>query len=155
MGRFENPVVFGLIEYHPFGLAPGLLHRQANELVVSPQSSAQLFFVGLPIGYGLFGHSRLHCGSSHRRRDRVDQAGVKGLGNDVFPSKSQVAAPVGYVDNFGHGLFSQFGNGLHRGQLHRLINLGCPHVQGPAKDVRKTQHIIDLVGVVASTRSHY
>ena len=48
----------------------------------------------------------------------------------------------------------QFGNGMHRGNFHLDRDGRSPRIQGTPEDVRETQHIVDLVGVVAAARGN-
>ena len=84
-------------------------------------------------------HARLYGGASYGCGHGRNYPSVQGRGND---------AHLGYALN-------QSGNGLRSCDLHGLIDVRCPHIQGPAKDPRKAQHIVDLIGEIGSTGGHH
>ena len=154
LGGLEHPVVVGLVEYHAFWCALSLLNGESNELVVAAKAAAKLLFVGIPVGDGLFSHTRFHRRAGDRRSHGVNQSRVKGFRNNVVGSERQIAAAVGEVDDLGDGLFGEVGDRLDRRELHGLVDLGGAHVEGSAKDVGKAQHVVDLVRIVAAAGGH-
>ena len=49
---------------------------------------------------------------------------------------------------------SQSRNGMHRGDLHLFVDLGSAHIERPPEDIRKSQHVVDLVRRIGPSGSH-
>ena len=59
---------------------------------------------------------------------------------------------IDIVHHIGHGLLGQIGDGVNGCQLHLLVD-GCGvNVEGTTEDVGETDDVIDLVGIVGTTR---
>ncbi|ETH82474.1 hypothetical protein L559_1027 [Bordetella pertussis STO1-CHOC-0017] len=114
----------------------------------------QLLGVGVQVGDGTRGHAALHGRLGHRRRDAHDQARIERLGNQVVAAKRNVIGAVGR----GHDLVLFFARQAGDGQDRRLFHLardrGRAHVQRAAEDVRKAQHVVDLVRVIRTAGGH-
>ena len=52
-------------------------------------------------------------------------------------------------------LARQLGDGVDGGDFHLPRNGCCTHVECAAKNERKTQHVVDLVGVIAAARGNH
>ena len=78
---------------------------------------------------------------------------IEGLGNDVLGAKIENLVGIGAAHDLGDRFAAarEFRQGLHRGLLHRFVDLGCSNVERTAKDEGKPEHVVDLVGVVRTT----
>ena len=62
---------------------------------------------------------------------------------------------VGRVHNRRNRLLGQCGYGTHGRKLHRLVDGRSPAVESAAEYVGKSEHVVDLVGIVAAARGEY
>ena len=98
--------------------------------------------------------ARIHCRARHRHRHRRYQAWVEGHGDDVVRAEARPVALIGGRDVVGHVLARQLGQRMGGGDLHVLVDGGCPHIQRAAEDVGEAEHVVDLVGIVRAARRH-
>ena len=61
---------------------------------------------------------------------------------------------VDVVHRVGHGLFSQFGYGVHGCHFHLFVDGFCVYVESSAEDVGEADDVVYLVGVVGATGGH-
>ena len=94
------------------------------------------------------GDAGLHRGLGHGRRHSSQGARVELLRHDVERSEAERLQSVGAQDDVGHVLAGQLGQGAGGRELHRLVDLASPDVQGATEDVREAHRVVDLVRVV-------
>ena len=112
----------------------------------------QTVFVRFPIGYVFSCHATFHGRLSHSRRNLGDKAWVYGLGDEIERSESKVVNTIDVVNHIRNRLFGQVGNGVHGGHFHFFID-GCGvYIECTAEDVRKTNNVVYLVGIVGTSR---
>ena len=85
------------------------------------------------------GHAALDGRPSHRGRHGGGDVQIEGFGDHVVQRE-----PVAH----------QVGQGVGGGDLHGLVDVGGPHVQGSAEDAGEPQHVVDLVLEVAPAGAH-
>ena len=127
-----------------FGGVEDGAHQQAG----LRDKALQLLAVGVHVGDGPRGHTRIGSGLGHSGRDAQNQARVKRCGDQVVPAKRQLFARIGAGHFFADVGLGQIGDLAHAGQLHGLGDLGGATVQGAPKDVGEAKHVVDLVRVV-------
>ncbi len=74
------------------------------------------------------------CGQGGCRGYGIPDARVKGLGKNI----------VGTELVLGH----KGGEGVRRGELHRVVDVRGTHVQRPAENAGEAEHVVDLVRVI-------
>ncbi len=95
-------------------------------------------------------HARIHRRLGHRGRDARNEPGVEGVGDDVIGTETKLAPRRGVMHLIGDVLAGELGQRLGRGDLHRLVDGARPHVEGAAENVRKAEHVVDLVRIVGA-----
>src|SRR5262249_12913655 len=85
-------------------------------------------------------HTGTIGGFRHRLGDRLHDRLIKDAWNDVLLVQLLLRDDVGNV--------------VRRGALHLIVDHPCPTIQGTTEDAWKTQHIVDLVRIVRTTRGH-
>ena len=91
-------------------------------------------------------HRRLGDGGG----DGPNQAGVERCRDDVVGSVAKPATGISGGDLVRHVLAGEPGQGLGRGDLHRVVDRRSVHVEGATKDVGEAQDVVDLVRVVGA-----
>ena len=147
---FEHIQMVGLGENHPFGVLACHFIETAYQLVVEPHQIAQLVIIFIPVGDRLACYSRCHRSLGYGRSHRGEQARVERFGNDVFFSEAKFLYAVGRIHHVRHSLLGQLGQGIDCGNFHLFVDAGGLYVEGTAKNIGKTQYIVDLVGIVGS-----
>ena len=150
LSRFEYRQVFGIGQHDPFGALFCLIHDRLGQGIVQAEAFRQLGFVGIPVQDWELGNASFHGCAGHCWSNRSEQAGVDGLGDNVLPTKNEVVFAVSHVDHIGNRLFGQIGQSTYGGQLHFFIDHFGAHVECTAKDIRETQNVVDLIGVIAA-----
>ena len=99
---------------------------------------------------GDFGvHRRLRDG----RRNLRDQPRIERHRNDVIGPVFR-PRPVSRRDLVRHVLARQLGERMRRRDFHLHVDGARPHVERAAEDVRKAEHVVDLVRVVGASGRH-
>jgi len=75
---------------------------------------------------------------------------IEGLGDEVVATVAQSVDVVGVQHRIGDVLLGEFSQRVGGGDFHFLVDGFGAHVQGAAKDKRKAEHVIDLIGIVAA-----
>ena len=145
----EHAGVLALGEDQDLGLLAGAADEAAQDRRRASEQRAHGLAVGLLVELTL-GDARLDGRLGHGRRDGLDHARVEGLGDDVVAAEAVFVA-VGSVDDLRHALARELGEGVGRRELHRLVDLRGPDVEGPAEDAGEAEHVVDLVVVVAAS----
>ena len=114
----------------------------------------QAFAIRLDIGNRARGHARLGRSLRHGGRNTQNQARVKRRRNQIIRPKAQLFADVGRGHFGAHFFFGEVGNLAHAGQLHFLGDFGGAAIERTTEDVRKAQHVVDLVRVVRAASRH-
>ena len=133
-----------------FGGGKDGLHHGAGGI----DEALQLLAVSVHVQDGAQRHTTFGRRLGHGRRDLDHQTRVKGLGNQVFRAESQRLTRVSGRYHFALLCLRQFRNGVHRGNFHLHRDGRGTRVQRTAKNIRKAQDVVDLVGVIGATCRH-
>ena len=114
----------------------------------------QALAVGVHVGYRAFGHTAVGRRLGHGRGDFYHQSRVKRLGDQILGTKHQWLAGIGGGDHFALLGLRQFSNRVNRSNFHFFRDGRRPTIQGTPKNVRKAQHVVDLVGVIGTPGRH-
>jgi len=150
-GCLEHIVGIGLRKHHTLWRVLRRVGKAAEQLVVVAQHLAQFRAVSVEVVDRTARHARIHGRFSHGGRYGFDQARVECLWKNIFRTEFQVVHLVGGVHHRWHVLFRQIGNSAHSRQLHCRVDFGGRAVDSATEDVGEAQHIVDLVGVVATS----
>jgi len=140
-------------EDHLEVLLPGLHDQAAQGLTLSPQAHDQALLIRLGLQRDA-GHPFLDGLLRHRGRLAQQNAGINGLGQQVFRAKTEVLIAVGPFHLFDNLLPRQFGESAGGCNEHPFGDLGSLNIQGSPKDVRKAQGVQDRVGILPQTGCH-
>ncbi len=151
-GGFQHGGVYGLGKDDALRVGSCCGIELLGELGLLAQQHAERLLVGIPVVNMLAGHAALDGGTGHGRRDLGDESRVDGLGNEVVAAEGQVIDLVDVVHHVGYGLLGQVGNGVDGGQLHLLVDGRSMYVQCATEDVGEADDVVDLVGIVGTTR---
>ena len=108
----------------------------------------QALAVGVHVRDRLARDAAIHRRLRHIRRNFGNQPRIERGGDDVVRAEFQPLALIGGGDFVGHVLLGQFRQRARGGDLHLLIDGARAHIERAAEDVRKAQHVIDLVRIV-------
>ena len=98
------------------------------------------------------GDAGVHRGFRDGGRHDPDQARVKGFGDQVVGAEGQLFALIGGGSLGGGGGTGKRCNPVDTGDLHLVIDGGCPHIQRTAEDKGKAQYVVDLIGKIRPAR---
>ena len=98
-------------------------------------ADAEAGLVGVHVLNGLAGDAGVHRGLRDSRGQPFDEAGIKGLRDDVTLPEAEGLALIGGGNFGGHRLLGQRGEGAGGGKLHGLVDFRGVHVQRPAENV--------------------
>ena len=116
--------------------------------------SPPAWYWGVVRGIGRARDAGSHCGARHRRRHGLNQAWVERRGDDVVRPEAEPVEPVGLEHLGWHRRVRQFGERMHRADLHFARDAPGAHVERAAEDERKAEHVVDLVRVVRAPGGH-
>ena len=150
----QHPLVLALGIDDPLLVLAGDSKTGPHELAGAEDEFLELLAICGEVGDGAPGHAGLHGRARHGRRDLEDEARVERLGDDVVRPKDGRSAAIGGRDDLARLHPGERGGRLDGGELHRLVDLGRPHVERAAEDERKAEHVVDLVGVVGPPGRH-
>ncbi|VTR67337.1 Chloramphenicol acetyltransferase (fragment) [Desulfosarcina cetonica] len=136
------------------GAALGPKEDLAHELPLRSQAGLQLLDIDRPFGQGRARHTAFHGGFGHGRHHFEQHPRIQWLGDDVVGTEMNRLAAIGADHRVGNVLAGQVGQGVHGGLLHGFVDLGGAHVQGAAEDEGKSQHVVDLVGIIRTAGGH-
>ncbi len=77
-------------------------------------------------------------------------AGIKRLGDDVIAAERELFVAVGLADRIRNFFAGQLCQRVNGSQLHLLIDAGGVNVKSPTENKRKTEDVIDLIGVIGT-----
>ncbi len=90
-----------------------------------------------------------HARTGDSGRDPVDQARIERRRDDIVAPKGQFLA-IGHGDFVRHILARQRGKGFGAGDLHLVVDGAGVDIQRATEQIRKAQHVVDLIGVIAA-----
>ena len=147
-GGLEHCGVYAFGEDNALRVLAGRVIQLLGELALLPKHFAQMVLVGFPVSYRLTRHAALYCSLGHRCRHLGDKARIYGFGYEIRRAESEVVNLIYVVNDVGHWLLSESGNGVYGGHLHLLV-YGCGvHVKCAAEDIRETYYVVYLVWIV-------
>ena len=94
---------------------------------------------------GLFGRTR------DRRCDLEHESRIEGFGYQVIRTKREIGDAIRRCDHIRLLGLCQLGDRMHGGDFHRACNGGGTAVQRTTENIRKAQHIVDLIRIVRTT----
>ena len=154
LGGAQHAFVFALGVGDALQVGLGGGKHRAHKHTGLVNKARQAVAVSLHVLNGARGHARVRRRLGHGRRNAQNQARVKRRRNQIIGAKTQLFADVGRRHFGAHLFFGQVGNLAHAGQLHLLGDFGGAAVERTAEDVRKAQHVVDLVRVVRAAGRH-
>ena len=132
----------------------GRIDEVLRELCLLPHQCPQLLAVSLPVGDGTARHSTLHGRTGNRHRHLGNETRIDGFRNEIVGTEGEITHIVGAVHNIGNRTPCQVGNGTHGRHLHLFVDGGGSRIKSTSENVGETDDIVDLVGVVGTTRRH-
>ena len=147
-GGADDLFLLALGKNHALGVASHPLDNalQCARYGVSPRRKLRL--IGGKINNRLFRHAAVHRSSRHRHRNHMDQARVEGHWDDIVPAKPWARALIGSRHLVGDIFARQSCQRQSCRNFHLHIDRGGAHIQRPAENIGKAQHIIDLIGII-------
>ena len=155
--RMQHTLILALGEQYPLVLQRHCLGRIEHWLHDDAglvNEVGQAGCVGNEILDRLGCDARIHRSTRHCGRNLDDEAGIKGLRNDVVRSETQIRPAIGRGDDIALLRTRQFGNCLDAGQFHLLGDRGRTDIERPTEDERKAQHVVDLIRKVRPAGGH-
>ncbi len=146
--------VLALRKHEADRVLTGLVDNQAHEQARAVDARGQLLAVGANIGQRPAGHTGFGGSPGHGGRHDLDQARIKGLGQDVIRPETQFLDAIGLQHRRRHLLAGQLGQRMHGGNLHLLIEGRGPGIERAAEQKGEAQHVVDLVRVIRASRGH-
>ena len=151
---FQHVGVSAFGKYHTLRIATGRVVELAGQLRFLSHQFAEMCFIIIPVLYILTGNTTLHSGTGHGDGYFRDQAGIYRFRNKIFRTEGEVVHMVGFVHYIGYGLFGQIGNGVYSGNFHLFIDRFRLRVESSAEDIRETDYIINLIGIIRTSGCH-
>ncbi len=152
--RLENTYILGISEDNTLGFAPRFVDEYSHELIIAACTAGELLLIFIPVDNGLTGNTRLHGSLGNCRSHDGEQAGIHRLRNDVAAAKGEIGFTIGHSNHVGHRTLGKLCDGVNSRSFHCLVDVGCPHIQRPAKNIGEPQYIIYLIRVVRAAGSH-
>ena len=122
------------------------LHHQAG----AEDKTVELVDIGREVGDRPRRHAGFASGFRHRRRDAQDEARVEGRGDQEIRAEHRCLAGIGARRDVRRLLAGKGRDCPHGGHLHLLVDGAGAAVQRPAEDVRKAEHVVDLIGKIGT-----
>ena len=146
--------VTALGEHYALRMQTGCVVEVARELCLLTQQLHKILLVGVPVGDGLACYSTLYCSLGNSRTHLCDKTRVDGFRDEVFRTEREVVNMIYLVHDIGHGLLCEVGNGMNGSELHFFVDATSVNVEGATEDVRETDYVVNLIGIVASACRH-
>jgi hypothetical protein len=147
----QDALVLAFAEHHARRLLLRRRKHRAHQEAGGIDEIVELLGITVHVGDRPRGDAGIHRCLRHRRRDLDDQARIEGLGDQVLGAEGQFLRAIGGGHHFRLFGVGQFGDGPHRGDLHRFVDGRRTYVQRAAEHERKAQHVVDLVRIVRTT----
>ena len=148
LGGAQDLVVLAFGEDHPLGCPLGAVDDAAHQLQAARDQGLQPPVIGLS-RRSAGGRRRCPCGAGPPAAPTA-APGSQWLGDDVVAAEAEAVEAVGAEHGVRHVLARQLGQGVHGRQLHGVVDVGGPHVEGTAEEEGEAQDVVDLVGEVAA-----
>ena len=148
----QHDIFFGLGKNHALGFRARRLINLGERRCRRVLPRAQAGAIGLHIRNRLLRDARIHRGLGNGGGNNFHKARVERRRDDIIPAKFVHQATISRRDLFGHSFARQLRQRMCGGNLHRLVDGGCPHIQRTAKQEREAQDIVDLIGKIGTTR---
>ena len=150
LGRPQDALIlaFGVDDAHRLALRLGehRLHDEAG----AEDKTVEPFLVGVEVGDRPRRDAGRHRRLGDRRRDAQDQARIERIGDERARAEGQRLAAHRPCCDLRRRLARQHRDRLDRRHLHLFVDGGGADVEGAAEDVRKTEDVVHLVGVVGA-----
>ena len=119
-------------------------HDQAG----AEDEGVEALAIGLDVGKRSRGDTGFHRRHRNGGGQLKQQTRIERLRDQVFrPERSRLPA-IGAHGDVRHLAAGKVGDGLDAGDLHRLVDDRRPDIEGTAEEIRETQRVVDLVGIV-------
>ena len=132
----------------------GCVVEVACELCLLTQQLHKILLVGVPVGDGFACYPTLHCSLGNSRTHLCDKTRVDGFRYEVFRTEREIVNVIYLIHDIWHGLLREVGNGMNGSHLHLLVDSLGVNVECSTEDVRETDYVVYLVGIIASTSRH-
>ena len=149
-GRFHCRGVSSFSKDNPLGVHSCRIVEFAGEFRFLPKQLPQTLFVVLPVCDFMPSHPAFDGGFGYSGTYFGDESRIYGFGNEVFWPESELIDTVNLIYNVRNRLFGQIGNRPDSCHFHLFVDGRSVYIQCPTEDVRESDDIVDLVGVVAS-----
>ena len=146
--RPDRGFLFALGETHPARICFKLLVDRLQHRHGRVEPGRQLASVARNLGHFLLRDAGIDGGLRDRRRNGRNQTRVERHRNDVVRPIAQAAPGIGGGDFVRDVFARQLGQRLGGGDFHFVVDRPCADVQRAAEDIRKTEHVVDLVRVI-------
>ena len=113
-----------------------------------------MVLVFVPVGYRGACHPTLYGCLGNGCRHFSDEARVDRFRNEVRRTESKVVYLICVVNDIGHRLLCQVGNGVDGGKLHLLVYGRGMNVESASEDIRETDNVVNLVRIVRTAGRH-
>lgn len=114
----------------------------------------EALLVGIHVGDGALGNSRLGGGLDDGAGNSLHESGVEGRWNDIFATENELTSWYGFPDGIWNLLPGEGGDGLGSSHLHFLVDLAGSAIKSSSEQEWEAHDVIDLVGVVRSAGSY-
>ena len=135
--------------------ASGSIIQGTGELSLLSHQFPQAYTVFPPVVNFLTSYSATHGSLGYCNTHPCDKTRVYRFGNEIILSECELIDLINAVNHIWNRSLSQLGNGFYCSNLHFLINTGCCRIQSPTKYIWEAYHIINLIGIVGTARTHY
>ncbi len=153
-GSLHHRRVGTLGKYDALRVHTSCVVEVACEFSLLSEKLHEVLLVSVPVGYGLARHATLDGSLGNSRTHLGDESWVDRFRNEVFRSEREVVNVVNLVDDVGHRLLGEVGNGVNGSHLHLLVDGLGMNVESTTEDVWKADNVVDLVGIVATSGRH-
>ena len=151
-GGFQHGGVNGFSEDYALWMGSSGSVKLLCQLGLLTQQYGERLLVLAPVLNRLASHTAFDGCLGNSCTDLNDESWVNGFWNEVVAAKLQVVDLIDVVDDIGYGLLGQVSDGVNGGQFHLLVD-GCSvNVKGTAEDVGEADDVVNLVGIVGTTR---
>ena len=123
------------------------MDHDAHDFVRLAEAAFELVAVLVKVD-GELSDAGFHGGVGNSEGFPDENSRIERLGDDVLRAKLQSFDTIGAADGIRHILTCERGEGVGGGQFHFVVDSGGAHIERAAEDERKTEDVVDLVGIV-------
>ena len=144
----QDTLIFTFREHNaPRGFAGGFEYR-AHQQRGFENRLVEFVDIGVDVVDRAGCYTAVHGGFGHGRGNHAHQARIKRFWDQIFCTKCELFAFV-CGSGFGRGGGARkFGDAVHAGNTHLIVDLSGAHIQRAAENEREAEDIVDLIGEV-------